>query len=239
MRLRSTALASIVLALLTTGGSAWALSLELPPVNLISPVVTGVPMVGQPLGCSQGVWTGPPTSYAYRWTRAGADIGGAASASYTVAPEDAGKLLRCRVTASNSMGIASATSLPVVGLALGSAPPAADPPPGSTTGPASPALTDVIRLPRANRCASRRRFRIRIRKHAGVDLVAVAVYVNGKTVKVVKGRRLTAPVDLRGLPRGTVSVRIEAATRDGRRMTHTRKYRICTKYRGAKRRHHL
>lgn len=86
---------------------------------------------------------------------------------------------------------------------------------------------------------SRRRFRIRIRKHAGVDLVAVAVYVNGKPVKVVKGRRLTAPVDLRGLPRGTVSVRIEAAMRDGRRMTHTRKYRTCVKYRGAKRRHHL
>jgi hypothetical protein len=238
VRLRSTALVSIVLALLTTGGSAWALSLELPPVNLISPVVTGVPAVGQPLGCSQGVWTGPPTSYAYQWTRAGVDIAGAAFASYTVAPGDAGKLLRCRVTASNSMGSRSATSLPVLGLAVGSAPPAAGPPPGST-GPASPEIADVIRLPKATRCASRRRFRIRIRKLAGVDLVAVAVYVNGKPVKVVKGRRLTAPVDLRGLPRGTASVRIEAATRDGRRFTHTRKYRTCSKLRGAKRRHHL
>jgi hypothetical protein len=235
---RSITLISTVLALLTAGGSAQALSLELPPVSLIPPAVTGAPVVGQPLGCSQGMWTGPPTSYAYQWTRAGADIAGAASVSYTVAPEDAGALLRCRVTASNSMGSAAATSLPVLGLALGSTPPPASQP-GSTTGPAAPRLTDVIRLPKANRCASRRRFRIRIRKLAGVRLAAVAVYVNGKPVEVVKGKRLTAPVDLRGLPRGTVSVRIEAATLDGRRMTHTRKYRTCVKHRGAKRRHRL
>ena len=48
-----------------------------------------------------------------------------------------------------------------------------------------------------------------------------------------------ARIDLRGLPRGTVRVRIEAATTDGRLIRHTRKYRTCAKRRGPKRKHRL
>jgi hypothetical protein len=243
---RLAVLTSSVVALLGLGATAQALSLEVPPANLVPPAVTGVPTVGQPLSCSQGVWAGPPTSYAYQWTRAGADISGAGSASYTVAPADAGQLVRCRVKASNSMGNASATSPPVLGLATGETPGTTSPPPGGGTGPgtspALPRVTEVIRLPASSRCVSRRKFRIRIKKvagMAGVKIAAVAVYVNGKVVKVARGKRLSAPIDLRGLPRGTATVRIEAATADGRRMTHTRKYRTCAKRPAPRRKHKL
>jgi hypothetical protein len=77
-------------------------------------------------------------------------------------------------------------------------------------------------------CVSRRHFRIRARRQrAGVTLISATVAVNGKRVAVRKGRRLTAPVDLRGLPRGRFTVRISARTWDGRTITGTRRYRTC------------
>jgi hypothetical protein len=44
---------------------------------------------------------------------------------------------------------------------------------------------------------------------------------------VRRGRRLRAPVDLRGLPRGTYRVRIVGRTRVGRRVVAVRTYRTC------------
>jgi hypothetical protein len=215
-----------------------ARAVELKPLNLVPPAITGAPVVGQPLACSQGLWTGPPSAYAYQWTRDGADVAGATLASYVVVPSDVGKSLRCRVTASNSVGSAQATSPPVVGLGIGSSPdPAPTSPPGAA--PSRPESGELIRLPSNRRCLSSRNFRIRVRRVPGVRLAAVAVYVNRKPVEVARGKRLTARIDLRGLPRGTVRVRIEAATTDGRVIRDTRKYHVCVKRRGPKRKHRL
>jgi hypothetical protein len=60
------------------------------------------------------------------------------------------------------------------------------------------------------------------------------VYVNGKRVRVVSGRRLRAPVNLRGLPRGTVRVKIVGRTRSGRTVASTRTYHTCTAKRRSK-----
>ncbi len=51
--------------------------------------------------------------------------------------------------------------------------------------------------------------------------------VNNKLVKTVKGKRLTAPVDLRGLPKGKFTVKVEAKTTDKRTVRDSRKYRTC------------
>jgi hypothetical protein len=221
------------LCLATVG--AWAASataLELKPQNLLPPVISGTPVVGQPLGCSQGAWVGPPSAYAYQWTRAGTDLPGATLASYTVMPSDVGKALRCRVTASNSAGSAQAASAPVVGLGMSSSP---DPPPSSSPGPMPrPEPAALIRLPPNTRCLTTRRIRIRIRKVRGIRVGAVAVYVNGKAVKVYRGKRSTRRIELRGLPRGTVRVRIVAATMDGRLIRESRRYHICPEHHGPK-----
>jgi hypothetical protein len=55
----------------------------------------------------------------------------------------------------------------------------------------------------------------------------VSVYVNGHRVHVVRGARISAPVDLRGLPKGRYTVRITVATSSGRRITGTRSYHTC------------
>jgi alpha-D-xyloside xylohydrolase len=76
-------------------------------------------------------------------------------------------------------------------------------------------------LPR--RCSSRRAFRIRLRR----DLVAARVYVNARRVRTLRGRRLRAFVDLRGLPRGRFTVRVVGRTRLGRTVVRQRRYRTC------------
>lgn len=76
-------------------------------------------------------------------------------------------------------------------------------------------------------CVSRRAFRIRLRTRDGAAVRKAVVTVAGKRVKVRRGHRLTAPVDLRGLPAGRVVVRIRLVTIDGRVITGRRLYHTC------------
>src|SRR3954454_1484509 len=100
--------------------------------------------------------------------------------------------------------------------------------------PAAFGANGVFSLPSNRSCVSRRHFRIRTScQRAGVTLISAAVAVNGHRVAVRKGRRLTAPVDLRGLPRGRFTVRISALTTDGRAITEARRYRTCAPRRAA------
>ena len=102
--------------------------------------------------------------------------------------------------------------------------------PAAPTAPLPPAFGTggVFVLPPTHTCVSRRHFRIRIhRQRAGITLISAAVAVNGRRVAVRKGRRLSAPVDLRGLPKGRFTVRISALTSDGRAITGSRRYRTC------------
>ena len=95
--------------------------------------------------------------------------------------------------------------------------------------PSKPAIkpSSVFTLPSAKKCVSRRSFRIRIREPKGVKLISASVTVNNKRVKTLKGKRITAPVDLRGLPKGRFTVTVSAKTGDGRTVKETRKYRTC------------
>jgi hypothetical protein len=85
----------------------------------------------------------------------------------------------------------------------------------------------VIVWPSTHTCASRRDFRIRLVQPKGVALVSATVLVNGKRVQVLKGKRLTAPVDLRGLPKGRFTVKIVAVTSAGQKLSSSRRYRTC------------
>jgi ABC-2 type transport system ATP-binding protein len=87
---------------------------------------------------------------------------------------------------------------------------------------------DAATLPSARRCASRRRFPIKLRRAPRGDRIKSAtVTVNGKKVKVVRSKRLRARVDLRGLPKGTVRVMITVRTAKGRTLRSARTYRTC------------
>jgi hypothetical protein len=83
-----------------------------PPTNTNLPAITGTNEVGQTLTCSQGEWSGSPSSYAYQWqlrTASGwTNLSGEAASAYLI--EHYGRDVRCVVTATNSAGSTAAAS---------------------------------------------------------------------------------------------------------------------------------
>jgi hypothetical protein len=94
-------------------------------------------------------------------------------------------------------------------------------------GSAPPAGSPSLGLPSTRRCASRRSFRVTMRGIARNRVRSLTVYVDGKRRAVRRGRTLKVPVDLRGLPKGTVRVKVVARTRGGKRIVDERRYRTC------------
>jgi hypothetical protein len=80
------------------GGGATA------PANTTVPQVT---QSGTTLSCTQGEWSGEPTSYAYAWQVNGTTVGTDA-ATYDVQAADVGGEATCTVTATNAAGSAAA-----------------------------------------------------------------------------------------------------------------------------------
>jgi Fibronectin type III domain len=81
------------------------------PVNTVTPAVTGTATVGQTLSTTNGTWTGVPTpTFTYQWQRAGSNISGATSSTYTLVAADASNTIRCIVTAINTVSAVDATS---------------------------------------------------------------------------------------------------------------------------------
>ena len=93
----------------------------------------------------------------------------------------------------------------------------------------APSVTSIATLPSQGRrrCLSRRSFRIRLREPRGDALRSATVSVNGKRVATRRLGRITAPVNLRGLPKGRYTVRIRAVTVLGRTISGSRRYRTC------------
>jgi hypothetical protein len=108
-------------------------------------------------------------------------------------------------------------------------PPMFIPPGNQPPGTVIPVRTNqVAALPSRRPCGSRRKFRIRLRRPPeGVTVVEARVLVNGRRVAVRRGARLTAPVDLRGLPKGRAVVTIRIKLADGRVLRGRRVYRPC------------
>jgi len=93
--------------------------------------------------------------------------------------------------------------------------------------PAAPVVTPRAAKAASRQCASKRVFRIRVKRSRG-DVVAKArVVVNGKAVKVKKLDRVYATVDLRKLPRGAWDVEITATMKSGKVTRDVRRYRTC------------
>jgi hypothetical protein len=75
-----------------------------PPINTVSPVISGSPYIGGELSCTTGTWTGTtPITYAYQWQRDGVNIG-LNENTYILVLADAGAVITCIVLASNIDG---------------------------------------------------------------------------------------------------------------------------------------
>lgn len=76
-------------------------------------------------------------------------------------------------------------------------------------------------------CVSQRSFEIHIQNTRRLRIISATVYVDGQLKQTLKGKALTAVVNMVGLQRGTFIVGIVARTRSGRRLTGTRTYHTC------------
>ncbi len=88
------------------------------PANTASPVISGTATDGQTLSATDGTWSGTtPITFAYQWQACDddqgngcVDISGATGPTYTLGPDEIGKYVRVKVTATNAGGSASAYS---------------------------------------------------------------------------------------------------------------------------------
>jgi hypothetical protein len=94
-------------------------------------------------------------------------------------------------------------------------------------GEAVPGTGGVVTAPSNKGCVSRRDFRIHVLQIKGLTYRRVAVDVNGRRVRTVRGQRTSAQVDLRGLPKGRYTVRITVTTSTGRSLSGIRAYHTC------------
>ncbi len=90
-----------------------------------------------------------------------------------------------------------------------------------------PGTEGVVTAPSNKTCVSKRDFRIHIVHIPHLVYQLVTVEVNGKPVKVLRGKRQSAQIDLRGVPKGTYVARIGVVTTSGRLITGTRTYHTC------------
>ena len=81
------------------------------PVNVVAPVLSGTPEVGETVTSTPGTWQGvTPFTYTRRWMRDGATIEGVTTASYDLVEDDDGAMISVEVTATNSAGSGVAIS---------------------------------------------------------------------------------------------------------------------------------
>ncbi|MCW2996085.1 MAG: hypothetical protein JWQ18_3580, partial [Conexibacter sp.] len=99
-----------------------------PPVVSSVPTISGTAKDGQALTSTTGTWSGTtPITYARQWNRCNSSggscvaIAGAAGTSYTVVTADIGSKLNVAVTASNTAGSSTSSSV-VTALVVGAAP---------------------------------------------------------------------------------------------------------------------
>ena len=126
---------------INTGGTEPPPPTPTAPASTSAPTVSGTAQQGQALTATSGSWSGStPMNYAHQWRRCNAsggacsNIGGATTASYTLAAADVGQTVRVRVTASNSAGSASADSNQTAVVTSSTPDPDPDPDPDPTPG---------------------------------------------------------------------------------------------------------
>jgi hypothetical protein len=99
------------------------------------------------------------------------------------------------------------------------------PPPPKVTPPKAVPITQLATLPSAHVCVSRRHFPIHLKGVKGI--VKAVIKLTGVPARTIKGKALGLPIDLRGLPKGKVVVRITVTTKAGKRLVGKRTYHTC------------
>ncbi len=118
-----------------------------PPVNTSPPTISGITQVGQSLSATAGTWSNSPNSYTYQWQSCDtsgsscSNISGATNSNYLLTSAELGKTIKAAVTATNTIGSTSATSLQTAAITNLSPPSNTSPPTISGTTQVDSVLT--------------------------------------------------------------------------------------------------
>ncbi len=186
------------------------------PNNTSPPTISGKAQVGELLKADNGTWTGTaPITYTYQWricndTGGGChDIAGATGDEYTLKAGDQGNTIRVQVTAKNSDGTDTATSVPSAVIAAASATPT---PSGSgcpklAAGATSVAVADVSSPARLQINQMQASPSVITR---GTGAFTVKFHVSDTCGNPVKGAQVYAT----GVPYGMISIPSQQTTDD-------------------------
>jgi hypothetical protein len=94
--------------------------------------------------------------------------------------------------------------------------------------PPASAGAALVTVPTRRPCTSRRRLSIHLHAHRGERVTSIVVMIDHRTVASRHPRHGIARIDLRGLPRGSFTIRVSARTNRARTIRLTRRYRTCT-----------
>jgi hypothetical protein len=122
--------------------AATATVVAAPPLNTVSPTISGAPLRGDALTTTQGAWTGLGNAYSNQWQRSAdgttwANITGATASSYTLTVADEGDAVRLLITAVNPDGT---LSVPTPATATASSAPPVNTAPPALAGTAARGL---------------------------------------------------------------------------------------------------
>jgi hypothetical protein len=97
----------------------------------------------------------------------------------------------------------------------------------------------LVSLPSAKKCFSRRAFQIHVRDPKHDPFKKIAITIGKRKLAVTHQSQFSvATVSLKGLPRGTFTVKILATTVLGHRLSGHRTYHTCVRKRSSSKKHH-
>ncbi|MGO9321754.1 MAG: choice-of-anchor Q domain-containing protein [Solirubrobacteraceae bacterium] len=99
--------------------------------------------------------------------------------------------------------------------------------PGTTTTATPVASTSVLPFKIVSRCTSKRDITIHIQNVKQLGVVSAVISINGHSKRTLRGRHLTAAINLVGLPKGTFTIEIVARTSSGHTLRGKRVYHTC------------
>ena len=156
------------------------------PANITRPSIPAAARPGDPVSCDPGTWAGSPV-FAYAWLRDGAPR--ASGRTYTIAGDDAGHAIVCRVTGTNANGSTDADSntltpaVPPTPTPTPTATPEPTPTPSPTPTPVPPPVIGKT----VNVSAERGKVLIRRPDGSAVPIDADTQILTGSVVDTRKG----------------------------------------------------